>query len=207
MLITDIDTRLRQADLWPAGHPEATAEDPRPANAIFIAIYPDPPTARRIGRLAWGLCKKHQLNVRPLADRRFHISLYAIGDYARPRSDPATAIQDALGTITMPPFSVAFDQAVSFKGGRNRPLVLIGGDGLAGLMLLQRELAAALGKTGIGPRNQPPYHPHITLLYDERQIEDEPVEAIGWMVSEIVLVRSLRGQGRHVPLARWPLRG
>jgi 2'-5' RNA ligase len=45
------------------------------------------------------------------------------------------------------------------------------------------------------------------LLYDDHRIPDQPVEAISWIVREFVLVCSLHGQGRHIPLARWPLRG
>lgn len=207
MLITDIDDGSPQGHLWCAQPRQIAESIPRPATVIFCALYPDPHTARRLARLAWHLRDKHKLNGRPLADRRFHVSLCGIGDYARSPSDAVTAIGDALARISMPRFVVAFDRAMSFIGGHKRPLVLIGGDGVAGLMMLQRELAAALDRTGSRRRKQPPYNPHITLLYDEHRIADQPVEVISWTVREVVLVCSLHGQGRHIPLARWPLRG
>ena len=88
----------------------------------------------------------------------------------------------------MPPFVVAFDRAMSFKGGYKRPLVLVGDDGVARLKLFQRELVSALDKTGIGRHKHRPYNPHITLLHDEHRIPDQPVEAISWIVREVVLV-------------------
>jgi 2'-5' RNA ligase len=130
-----------------------------------------------------------------------------IGDYAGLTSEAAAAIDEAMATITMSPFLVAFDEAKSFNGGHKQPVVLVGDDGVAGLMLLQHELVAALDKAGIGQRKRRPYNPHVTLLYDDRRIPDQPVEAISWIVREVVLVCSLHGQGRHIPLARWRLRG
>jgi 2'-5' RNA ligase len=178
-----------------------------PANLVFFALYPDPYTARRLDRLAWFLRHKHRLNGRRLADRRLHVSLCNIGDYARLTSDAAAAIDEAMATIAMPPFLVAFNEAKSFNGGHKQPVVLVGDDGVAGLMLFQRELVAALDKAGIGRRKRQLYNPHVTLLYDDGRIPDQPVEAISWVVREFVLVCSLQGQGRHIPLARWPLRG
>jgi 2'-5' RNA ligase len=206
MLITDSDDRSRQGSLWRAEQREAAGRVPS-ANSVFFALYPDPHTARRLGRLAWYLHHKHRLDGRPLADRRLHVSLYNIGDHARLTSAVAAAIYKEIATITMPPFLLAFNEAKSFNGGHKQPVVLVGDDGVAGLMLFQRELVTALGKTGIGRRKPRPYNPHVTLLYDHCRIPDQPVEAISWMVREFVLVCSLHGQGRHIPLARWSLRG
>jgi 2'-5' RNA ligase len=206
MLITDTDDRSRQGSLWWAEQRQTTGSIP-PANSVFFALYPDPYTARRLDRLAWYLRHKHRLSGRPLADRRLHVSLCNIGDYAQLTSEAAAAIDEAVAMITMPPFLMAFDEAKSFKGGHKQPVVLVGDDGVAGLMQFQCELVAALDKTGIGRRKRRLYNPHVTLLYDDRRIPDQPVEAIGWIVRELALVCSLHDQGRHIPLARWPLRG
>jgi 2'-5' RNA ligase len=206
MLITDTDDRSRQGSLWWAEQRQTTGSIP-PANSVFFALCPDPYAARRLDRVAWYLRHKHRLNGRPLADRRLHVSLCNIGDYARLTSEAAAAIDEAVAMITMPPFLVAFNEAKSFKSGNKQPVVLVGEDGVAGLMQFQRELVAALDRTGIGRRKRRLYNPHVTLLYDDRRIPDQPVEAISWIVREFVLVCSLHGQGRHIPLARWPLRG
>jgi 2'-5' RNA ligase len=163
MLITDTDDRSRQGSLWRAEQRQTTGSIP-PANSVFFALYPDPHAARRLDGLAWYLRHKHRLNGRPLADRRLHVSLCNIGDYARLTSEAAAAIDEAMAMITMAPFLVAFDEAKSFRSGNKQPVVLVGDDGVAGLMLFQRELVAALDKTGIGPRKRRLYNPHVTLL-------------------------------------------
>ena len=43
------------------------------------------------------------------------------------------------------------------------------------------------------------------MLYDDRLVAWQAVEPVRWTVREFVLMHSLLGQHRHVPLARWPL--
>jgi RNA 2',3'-cyclic 3'-phosphodiesterase len=45
----------------------------------------------------------------------------------------------------------------------------------------------------------------VTLLYGDEMVVAHPVEVIGWTVRDFVLVHSLLGRGRHIPLARWSL--
>ena len=114
----------------------------------------------------------------------------------------------AAAAVSMPPFDVAFDCAASFSSTpRNRPFVLRGGDGLAALMAFQQALGMAMKKTGLGCQVKSGYTPHVTLLYDDRCVARQAVETISWTVREFVLVHSQLGQSRHLPLARWPLRG
>jgi 2'-5' RNA ligase len=47
------------------------------------------------------------------------------------------------------------------------------------------------------------FTPHITLFYAERNIEEHPIEPIGWTVNQFVLIHSKQG---HTCLAQWPLR-
>jgi 2'-5' RNA ligase len=205
MLTTDTDDRLRQGAFWDEQRPQSAGNLARPTNPVFFALYPDLDTARRLGRLAWHLRGEHKLRGRPRADYCFHITLHGLGDYAKLPRDAVAAIGDAVSAVTIPPFAVAFDRVTSFGCGPKRPLVLVGDFGVAGLLLLQHELVAALRKIGLARRKERPYNPHLTLLYDQSGIVTRSVEEIRWTVREFVLVRSLYGQGRHLPLARWPL--
>jgi RNA 2',3'-cyclic 3'-phosphodiesterase len=194
MLITDTDDRPRQSNLR------------RPANPVFFALRPDPDTAGGLGRLVLDLRSKHKLKGWPRPDRCFHVTLHGIGDYAELPRDAVAAIGEAVSTVTMPPFAVAFNRVTNFGSENNRALVLVGDDGVDGLRMFQYELVTALREIGFARRTEPPYHPHITLLYyDEGEIADQEVEEIRWTVCEFVLVRSLYGQSRHLPLARWLL--
>ncbi len=46
-------------------------------------------------------------------------------------------------------------------------------------------------------------NPHVTLPHAERNVEEYPIEPMGWTVNEFVLIHSMHG---HVRLARRPLR-
>lgn len=177
------------------------------ADTLFFAVQPPPFTASSISRLAWHLRDKHRLTGKPLRPQCFHVSLLFAG-YHGPMP-PATlgAVREAAAAIAMPRFRVGFDWAASFRSCRDRPLVLGGDDGVGGLIALRDKLVAAtLDISGIPPARRA-FTPHVTLLYDPRDVREEPVEEITWPVGEFVLIRSLFGQGRHIVLGRWPLRG
>jgi len=104
--------------------------------------------------------------------------------------------------------TLTFDRLLSFKRNANaQPLVLSGGDGLADLHRFRQKLALALIEVGLKKFAKSSFTPHMTLLYDPRTIERRAIDPVRWTMTEFVLVDSLRGQTKHVPLARWRLRG
>lgn len=159
---------------------------------LFFAAFPDPNTAQAIADLARRLRLGHELSGRPQAADRLHVTLRTIyeGDGM---SDAAVATAKALAArVTMPPFRVAFDRALSFANGA---FVLCGDEGVAGLDLLQQRFDVAESR----------YEPHITLLRDSHRIPEHPIQPVAWTVREFVLVHSLVGQTRHIHLHRWAL--
>jgi 2'-5' RNA ligase len=178
------------------------------ADAIFFGVQPPPFTASSISRLAWHSRDKHRLTGKPLWLECFHASLLFAGYHGRMRPETLSAIRRAAATIAMPRFRVGFDWVVSLRNRGNQPLALCGDDGVSGLTALRDKLVAAtIDIPGSVPATRREFTPHLTLLYDPREIREEPVEEIGWLVNEFVLIRSLFGQGRHIVLGRWPLRG
>ena len=79
------------------------------------------------------------------------------------------------------------------------------GDGVAKLIALQRVIDVAMQRARVARAKQP-FVPHVTLLYDKDGIDEQPIERIGWTVTEFVLIHSLLGRGQYIALARWPLR-
>lgn len=73
-------------------------------------------------------------------------------------------------------------------------------------MRFQQALGLEMMNAGLGRWANLQYTPHVTLPYDDRCVAEQVVETIDWTANEFVLVHSLIGQNRHVPLARWPLR-
>src|SRR6202043_848028 len=107
--------------------------------------------------------------------------------------------------VRMKPFEVSFDRTSSFRGKLgNHPFVLLGDNGLSRLRSFRRTLGAAMMRKGFRRLVNTGFTPHVTLLYDIRNVEEQPIEPILWTVREFVLVHSMRG---HAHLARWPLRG
>jgi 2'-5' RNA ligase len=179
---------------------------PKLTDRLFFAIYPDAVSAVRIARLAQDLRMAHGLNGSPFEKEHFHVTLNFLGDFPGVPHDVVAMATKAAATVAMTPFEIAFDRVASF-GGRpgGRPLVLRGGEDVAAVKLFQRALGVSLKKTGLPAKEARQCIPHLTLLYDDRNIDEQAVETIRWTVREFVLVHSLLGRSRHTPLARWQL--
>jgi len=184
-----------------------TDATPHPTDRLFYAIFPDANTAAQIAQLAQRLRVEHALSGKPLATERFHITLHHLGDYVGLPQDVVTAATRAGEMVTTSSFDVAFDRAMSFSGRPDkRPFVLRGGEGLASLIAFQNTLGQAMQKVGLARWVNPNATPHVTLFYDKSLVAEQAVEEVRWTAHEFILVHSLLGQTRHIPLARWSLR-
>lgn len=176
---------------------------PRASDPVFLALYPPPDVGAQIRSLAWDLRRRYGLRDHPVGRDRLHVSLHGICTYAEATPGMLMAIGAVCGGVLQPAFRVAFDRVESYLGRGKRALVLRGGEGVDGIRMLHAELGVALKGAGIAPTRRQ-IDPHVTLIYDPDEVT-EPIPEIGWTVSEFKLVCSLRGRGRHVPLARWRL--
>ena len=168
---------------------------------LFLAALPDADASVRIHRLAQVLKQAHRFTGRLIEPRHLHVSLFFLGE---PLEDVAKAASEAAAEVRTQPFEIWFDRSASFQGRPgNWPFVLVGNDGVRGLLALRRALGAALARRGMKRLARREFTPHVTMLYAERQVEEHPIEPIRWMVNEFVLVHSKNG---HRHLARWPLR-
>jgi 2'-5' RNA ligase len=114
---------------------------PEPTDRLFFAIFPDVDAAARITLLARHLRGEHGLTGTPLAMDRFHVTLHHLGDFVGLPRDIVVRAGEAAAAVTMPPFDISFDRAMSFRvGPTKRPLVLHGGDGVGGLTVFRRTL-------------------------------------------------------------------
>lgn len=169
---------------------------------LFLAALPDAATAGQIFRLASVLKRAHRLSGKLIVPERLHLSLFFLGGLT---DQLPRAVGDAVTEARVAPFEVSFDRAASFRGrAGSRPFVLVGGNGLDQVKSFRRALAAELAQQGFRSRAKTNFEPHVTLLYDDRSVEEYPVAGpISWIVNELVLIHSLNG---HQRLARWPLR-
>jgi RNA 2',3'-cyclic 3'-phosphodiesterase len=171
---------------------------------LFFAAFPDADAAARIFRLAEVVKGARQFDGDLILSDRLHVTLFFLDDGCGPREHIVRMACEAAQEVRMPSFDVWFDRIASFRGRpNNHPFVLLGDDGLSRLKLLRRTLGAAMTRSGLRHLVNADFTPHVTLLYDKRKIEEQPIEPIFWTVGEFVLIHSMYG---HVHLARWPLR-
>jgi RNA 2',3'-cyclic 3'-phosphodiesterase len=168
---------------------------------LFLAILPDAETAARIHRVAEILKQAYGFRAQLTARDRLHMTLFPLIGLAEPDVEKAC---EAVSEMRADPFEITFDRSMSFRGRPGgRPFVLTGEDGLRQLKSFRRSLAVALMKRGLTYFGRREFTPHVTLLFDDRAVEEHPIGPVGWTVRHLVLIHSMKG---HRHLARWPLR-
>jgi 2'-5' RNA ligase len=171
----------------------------------FFGIYVETVTAAHLTEISRELRGKHRLIGEPLLTDRLHITLNHLGDYDVERKSVVAMGLEAGKMVKAAPFAVEFDRAMSFWGKNTMPLVLCGSEGVADLKAFQRSLGEAMAKAGLGKYVEKNFTPHVTLLYDDRRVDEHPVESIHWIVKEFALIHSLLGETKHTVLGRWSL--
>ncbi len=177
----------------------------RPLDRLFFAVLPDSQSATEIVRCAHALRKQHAMTSSVQDAGRMHITLQHLGDFVGVPHRIVESASAAAAAVTMAPFDVTFDRAVSFGGDpKALPFVLLGGENTA-LKDFNKALGAAMAKALLPPDKT--FTPHVTILRDRVSAPETPIEPITWKVREFVLIHSLIGQTRHIPLGRWALHG
>jgi 2'-5' RNA ligase len=175
---------------------------------LFIAVLPEPQAARKIANEARRLRKEHRLLGMPSGADRFHISLCGTGMLPDIPEGLVKQICQAASAIRLSPFTVSFDRALSFSGKSHarskRAFVLRSSGEVSGLIELHQTLARALATLGWPISADTGLTPHITLLYDQQSVAEQPVNPIEWTVREVVLVHGRVGQP-YVIRGRWQL--
>lgn len=188
--------------------PPSIPQPQEPTDSLFLAIFPDASACAQIESLAQEFHAKLGLRGKLLAPERFHITLHFLGRHCGVPDDIVQSINLACTAVTaaMSPFEVRFDLAGSFtdKPG-SRPCALRDSADSPALREVHRRLGEELVKCGV--KHDQKFTPHLTLFYDRKSVPEEPVDPVSWKVSEFVLVHSLQGQTRYIPLARWSLAG
>ncbi|MEO8882004.1 MAG: 2'-5' RNA ligase family protein [Devosia sp.] len=177
-----------------------------PIDPVFFALQPDEEATRRIARQAEWEKVEYGLAGRLIPAERLHVTLQWV-PVPRGAVEWFAAIARFIALdIGIPPFEVTFDDVLSFrKKEGNRPIVLRGGTGE--LMGLFQILGEGMRRLGFGEFARRAFTPHITMLYDRREVPAHAVEPITWTVREFELIHSLQGQGHHSVVGRWPLQG
>ncbi|MDE2431694.1 MAG: 2'-5' RNA ligase family protein [Burkholderiales bacterium] len=179
-----------------------------PTDRLFFALMPDEAASAQALSLALHCSEAQGMKLRANARERFHITLFHVGDYVGLPAQVLEQANQAAQQVQASPFEVRLDSLSSFKGGPRRvPLVLMSSFP-QGLIDFHDRLQVQMHKAGLvepGPKRA--FRPHLTLLYGQRPVAEQAIEAICWKARAFVLVHSLIGQGRYIVLNRWALGG
>jgi tRNA(adenine34) deaminase len=181
-----------------------TPDEGPATDRLFLAVLPDGAARERLRGLGQTLKREHGLQGRVLRPEHLHVTLHHLGDYRTIPQNVVDASSRAVASlVSAPAFTVSLDRVVTFQRPGSKPIVAVGGDGVAALEGFHRQLQKALVRQGIKP--EPRFKPHATLLYDPQGMPERRIDPISWTVGEVVLVHSLLGKTQHEHLARWSL--
>ncbi len=141
---------------------------------------------------------------------RLHITLLSLGSFEGNVPDKVLHLARVAGAaVDDEPFYVVLDRLRS-RDGASMGTVELGGDETVPRKLyrLQRDLRERLIRAGFPAGElRTSFSPHMTLDYKHPRVLPQTLETpIAWPVTELCLVDSLYGQGRHEVLERWTLR-
>ena len=164
----------------------------RALNPLYIMAKPLPETANRIAAL--------QRNDARRGPELLHATMLTLFDLATAPLDWLPSVIVALAAFESDAFPLVFDRiearrAVTLRS--SAPLVEARAFQAALIRFLLARGAPCLGTTPV---------PHLTINYRGDRLGAQSIAAVGWMVSEVLLIESVVGQARHIVHARVPLR-
>lgn len=170
---------------------------PHSHERFFFAVRPDSETARLIDAFAAGEVPEG----RRVPVEHQHVTLALTEDVATPAPGLAAGLLEVGALVRGEAFDLLLDR---LSVGR-RTVALVPSRPPAPLIDLQRGIASTMADRRIAMRKGWHFSPHQTLCYGRGEVLSRPVVGFSWRASELVLVRSLVGLGRHETVGRWRL--
>ena len=158
---------------------------------LLLMIKPPAPIARRIDRQ-----RRHLGIDDSYGWQRLHTTLLPLSDARQIDAPLLATLRRAIASPDFAPFPIVFD-----KLHRN---ALVGSRPMLRLRAFQRHLVQRLRAAGIAASDYA-FRPHLSLAYGPAPERNLAIPPVGWTVEELLLVRSIHGEGRHEELGRWPL--
>lgn len=182
--------------------------EPRPAHGLFFAIMMPVEVRYQLAARFMDFDARFPFLGRPIGAERLHLSLNLVfaGDLLPDRVIELS--KRVGGSIRFQQFQIRLDRALSYRNRKpKKPFVLAASDS-GDVNQLGQHIAKALDilsghRTGLAR----PVSPHVTLVWDEIMVPEQPIDPVNIPVREVSLVHSHIGQSRYDILARWPLVG
>jgi 2'-5' RNA ligase len=168
---------------------------------LFFANKPSLEQRLSIAELGARLCKAHRLEGSLMDAGRLHVTLASAWAEHLSLQEAIWQAQTLAMTVRAAPLSARFDSSGSFRGADHHPFVLCASDGLPALAAFRDQLRETMRRSGFAVSSS--YKPHMTLIWADRRVEDNPIAPISWPIEDFELVLSAGGD--HIQLGRWPL--
>ena len=176
---------------------------------VFFAALPPPEVADAIAACGRQLLAGQRCRIDWRPARVLHVSLAGVGLWDGLSSDGLRQIRRVGAGLDVPAIPVRLVQALSFGKARRRALVLVCEPScIPPLAALARTLRRGLAAGGFWRAARDSFTPHLTIGYVDGGFDPIPAEQVpGWVVRDVVLVRSRHGEARYDELGRWALAG
>ncbi len=182
--------------------------EPRPAHGLFFAVMVPMQVRHEIAACFMDFQGRYPFLSRPIGAERLHLSLNAIfiGDLL---PDQVIELSKRVGSsIRFEQFQIRLDKALTYRNRKTKkPFVLAASDATDVSQLGEHITEAFDILSGQQTRGARPISPHVTLVWDEIMVPEQPIVPVMIPVREVSLVHSHIGQSRYDILARWPLVG
>jgi 2'-5' RNA ligase len=165
----------------------------------LLLVVPEAAIAEEMSAIGALAKRDYALRGASIATHQLHVTLHDFEPLTDEPEDVVARLKKAAGSVAMQPFDVAFDVMEQWPG-----TLVLRGDATTGLRYLQRALGLALKRFGFGGIKSS-FTPHISLVRGKGRAENQMVKTFRWTVHDFVLVNSVIGESRYIPLARWPL--
>lgn len=170
---------------------------------LYLAIFPGPEDAERLGRAAEDICRQLAPEEEPTPADKLHVTLRVLGRYEAviPQVDIDRALA-AGARVACPELPFVFDRVGNLERSGHALVWHCDPATRKACARLEQALTASLGPR---PANQ---EPHMTLIYQpEQRCAMQAIEPLHWTATRFALILSHRGLGHHQWIGEWALTG
>ena len=168
--------------------------------SLFFANKPEFEVRLAIAEMGQRLIAAHGLQGHVMGAGRLHLTLAVAWAEHLSLQEAIWRAQNLAMQIRGAAGLASFDVTGSFRSGERFPFVLRG-DGMTELADFRAYLRERMQCAGFAVASG--FTPHMTLIWADRRVEDNPIAPISWPVEDFELV--LSADGDHIQLGRWPL--
>lgn len=168
--------------------------------SLFFAHKPALETRLAIAEFGQGLIRAHRLQGHVMDAGRLHVTLAAASAQQPSLQEAIWRARMLAAEIQGAACHICFNVAGSFRNPDRYPFVLRG-EGMTQLANFRARLCETMRRAGFAVSSG--FSPHMTLIWADRRVEDNPIVPISWPIEDFELV--LSAEGHHIQIGRWRL--